>query len=78
MIEDFLSELVIPIKAIKLLTIFLQENIYDEIICDVNKDQRDKNENTLAINYTMKLVNNDILKLRRKYYKMMVKEKYDK
>ena len=78
MIEDLLSELTKPIKAIKLLTTFLEEQVYDSSIFNINKNQLDKNENTLAISYAISLVNNDILKLRNKYYKKMVKEKYGK
>jgi len=76
MIEDLLSELTKPIKAIKLLTIFLEEQIFDDSIFEINKNQHDKNENTLAINYAISLVNKDILKLKKKYYRKMVKEKY--
>ena len=78
MIEDLLSELTKPIKAIKLLTTFFEEQVYDSSIFNINKNQLDKNENTLAISYAISLVNNDILKLRNKYYKKMVKEKYGK
>ena len=76
MIEDLLSELTKPIKAIKLLTIFLEEQVFDDSIFEINKNQHDKNENTLAINYAISLVNKDILKLKKKYYRKMVKEKY--
>ena len=76
MIEDLLSELTKPIKAIKLLTIFLEEQVFDDSIFEINKNQRDKNENTQAINYAISLVNKDILKLKKKYYRKMVKEKY--
>lgn len=77
MIEDLLSELIQPLRAIKLLSIFLEEQIYDEIIFEVNKNQIDKNENTLAINYAIKLINNDIFKIRKRYYNKMCKEKYN-
>ena len=77
MIEDFMAELEQPIRTIKLLTTFMQEQVYDDCAFFVNKDQRDKNENTLAINYAIELVCKDILKLKRKYYKNMCKEKYN-
>lgn len=76
MIEDFMSELEQPIRTIKLLTIFMQEQVYDDCTFFINKDQQDKNQNTLAINYAIELVNKDILKLKRKYYKKMCKERY--
>ena len=76
MIEDFMAELEQPIRAIKLLTIFMQEQVCDDCTFFINKDQRDKNENTLAINYAIELVNKDILKLKRKYYKKMYRERY--
>lgn len=76
MIEDLLTELIKPIRTIKLLTIFLEEQIYDNSVFDINKNQQDKNENTSAINYAISLVNKDILKIRKKYYKKMAKEKY--
>ena len=78
MIEDLLVELITPIKSINLLTMFLEELINDETIYDINKNQTVKNQNTLALNYTIQLVNKDILKIRRKYYKKMSKEKYGK
>ena len=68
MIEDFLSELNTPLRTIKLLNLFLQEQIYDEFIFFINKNQYEKNENTLAISYAINLVNNDILKIRKKYF----------
>ncbi len=76
MIEDFMAELEQPIRAIKLLTIFMQEQVYDECAFVINKDLRDKNENTLALNYAIELVNKDILELKRRYYKKMCREKY--
>ena len=78
MIEDLLTELIKPIRTIKLLTIFLEEQIYDNSVFDINKNQQDKNENTSAINYAISLVNKDILKIRKKYYKKMAKEKYER
>jgi hypothetical protein len=78
MIENLLVELIKPTKTIKLLNILLEELVEEEIIYDVNKNQYDKNENILAINYAIKLVNKDIVKIRRKYYKQMCKEKYGK
>ena len=78
MIEDFLTQLITPLKTIRLLTSFLREQILDESIFLVSKNQYDKNENTLAINYAINLVNDDILKLRKKYYKKMYKMKYGK
>ena len=78
MLEDFLSELNTPLRTIKLLNLFLQEQIHDEFIFFINKNQYEKNENTLAISYAINLANNDILKIRKKYYKLMCKEKYGK
>ncbi|MBQ7287223.1 MAG: hypothetical protein IJW73_05620 [Candidatus Gastranaerophilales bacterium] len=78
MIEDLLADLNKPIKAIHLLTIFLEEQLYDEVIYNINKNQRNKNENTLAINYAIQLINKDLLKIKRRYYKLMCKEKYEK
>ena len=37
-----------------------------------------RNQNILAINYAINLVNYDILRTRRKYYKLMCKEGYGK
>ena len=78
MIEDLLTELRKPIKATKLLALFLEEAMENETIYNVNKNQYDKNENILAINYAIKLINNDILRTRKKYYKLMSKQKYGK
>ncbi|MBQ4646006.1 MAG: hypothetical protein IJB79_01525 [Candidatus Gastranaerophilales bacterium] len=78
MIENLLSELIRPIKTIKLLNIFLEEIVEEEVMCDVSKNQYDKNESILAINYAIKLVNKDVLKLRERYYKLMCKEKFGK
>ena len=78
MIEDLLVDLIKPIKALKLLTIFLEEQITDESVFHINKNQYDKNQNTLAINYAINLVNKDISMIRKRYYKLMRKEKYGK
>ena len=76
MLEDLLTSLIKPIKAIKLLNILLEEVMEDETIYNINKNQYDKNQNILAINYAINLVNYDILRTRRKYYKLMCKEGY--
>ncbi len=78
MFEDFMAELAQPLRAIKLLTIFMQEQIFDESIFDINKNKQDKEYNTLAINYTIGLVNKDISKLKKRYYKKLCKMKYNK
>ena len=78
MIECLLVDLIKPIKTLKLLTIFLEEQVTDECVYNINKNQYDKNENTLAINYAISLVNKDISKIRKRYYKLMRKEKYGK
>lgn len=78
MLEDFMAELAQPIRAIKLLTIFIQEQIFDECIFDINKNKQDKEYNTLALNYAIGLVNKDISKLKKKYYKKLCKTKYNR
>ena len=78
MLEDLLTSLIKPIKAIKLLNILLEEVMEDETIYNINKNQYDKNQNILAINYAINLVNYDILRTRRKYYKLMCKDRYGK
>ena len=42
MIEDLLADLNKPIKAIHLLTIFLEEQLYDEVIYNINKNHEIK------------------------------------
>lgn len=76
MIEDFLSELNKPLRTIKLLNLLIQEHIHDEFTFFIDKNQLDKNENTLAISYAIELVNEDIAKLYDEYYKKMCEEKY--
>lgn len=78
MLEDFMAELAQPIRAIKLLTIFTQEQIFDECIFDINKNKQDKKYNTLALNYAIGLVCKDISKLKKKYYKKLCKTKYNR
>lgn len=78
MVENLLVELIKPTKAIRLLNILLEELVEEEIMYDLNKNQYDKNENILAVNYAIGLVNKDILKIRRNYYRQMCKEKYRK
>lgn len=78
MIEDFIIELEIPNKAIKILTYFLQELLYDNFDIEECKNTKIKNRYVSSLIYTIKLVNNDIAKIKREYYKLMLKEKYNK
>ncbi|MBO6273212.1 hypothetical protein J6O48_10610 [bacterium] len=77
MIEDFISELEKPCRAIELLLIFLHDYINDDIVSYIEETQKtDKLENTLAIVYALHLVNTDIERLKKEYYNKMVLEKY--
>lgn len=77
MIEDFISELERPCRAFKLLLIFLEDYINDDIVSFIEETQKtDKLENTLAIIHALHLVCNDIKELKKEYYDKMVEDKY--
>ena len=76
MLEDFIIELDKPTKAIKILAYFIQELIYNNFDFDECENPRLKRQYIKSLIYTIELVNKDILKLKREYYKLMCKEKY--
>lgn len=77
MIEDLLSELERPIRAIKMLLILHREYVEDDMTTLMSRQPREIMINTLAIGYAINLVNKDIRNLKRKYYKRLVKERYN-
>ena len=77
MIKDLLSELERPIRAIKMLLILHREYVEDDMTTLMSRQPREIMINTLAIGYAINLVNKDIRNLKRKYYKRLVKERYN-
>lgn len=78
MIEDFIIELELPNKAIKILTHFIQELIIGGFEYEECQNPKLKIRYISSLIYAIKLVNDDIAKIKREYYKLMLKEKYNK
>lgn len=76
MLEDLLVDLIKPTKAISLLSMFLEKIIEDETVCNINKNPYERKLNIMTVVYAINLINNDILKLRKRYDKKMCKIKY--
>ena len=77
MIEDLLSELERPIRAIKMLLILHREYVEDDMTTLMSRQPREIMINTLAIGYAINLVNKDIRRLKNEYYKKLIKERYN-
>lgn len=78
MIENLLSELDRPIRAIKMLLILHRDYVEDNMTTIMSNKPREKMCNTLAIGYAISLVNKDISRLKQKYYKALIKERYNR
>jgi len=78
MIEDFIIELEKPNKAIKILTHFIQELIIDGFEYEECQNPKLKIRYVLSLVYALELINNDIAKLKREFYKNMLKNKYNR
>ena len=76
MIEDLLTQMDKPYRAIKLLLIYLDNFINEDIINDIDMSIAEKNQNLTAISHAIYLVNEDLAKLKQEYYELMLKEKY--
>ena len=78
MIEDFIGEIEKPQLAMKLLLVFLQEYIEDNITIPIERAGMQDTENLLAITYAINLVNEDLTSIKEEYKKLMIQEKYPK
>ena len=78
MLEDFITELDKPQKAVKILTHLIQELIYDDCNFEECNNPKLKIQYISSLIYATQLVNEDISKLKKEYYELMCKEKYDK
>lgn len=76
MIEDFIDELNRPCKALKLLLVFLQDYMNDDIVSYIEAKEAEKRENIFAIIHAIDLVCTDIERLKKEYYNLMIQEKY--
>ncbi len=76
MIEDFIGELDRPCKTLKLLLVFLQDYMNDDIVSYIEVRETEKRENIFAIIYAIDLVCTDIERLKKDYYNFMIHEKY--
>ena len=76
MLEDFIIELERPNKATRILLDFLRDFICNEYDFSNCSNQRIKTQYVLSLIYALNLINENIAKLKREYYKMMLKEKY--
>ena len=78
MIEDFIGEIEKPQLAHKLLLVFLQEYIEDNITIPIERAGMQNAENLLAITYAINLVIENLTSIKEEYKKLMIKEKYPK
>ena len=78
MIEDFITELDKPLKAMRLLLILTDEYVEDNLCIETCSNERERKENILAISHAIGLVRGDISRIRRKYYKSFLKEFYSR
>ena len=78
MIEDFITELDKPLKAMRLLLILMDEYVEDNLCIETCSNERERKENILAISHAIGLVRGDISRIRRKYYKSFLKEFYSR
>ena len=77
MLENFIVELDKPTKAIRILTHFIEELIYDNCNFEECENPKLKMRYILSLVYTIKLVNDDLAKLKREYYKIVLNEYKD-
>lgn len=73
MIEYFIAELDKPINAFKMILNFLNNYLEEEAS---ENNFRQNQRNVLALIYAIQLIGEDVLKIRKNYYKQMVEEKY--
>lgn len=77
MIEDMICETEVNHRAIKLILIFLQDYIQDNICSYIEeKSPKDRLENTLAIIYSIELIVDNLSIVNKKYYKLMCEQNY--
>ena len=76
MIEDFITELDVDTRAIRLILLFLREYMEDETSFILKESERTKNKNVYSLINALYVLNKDIVRLRNQYYNLMLKEKY--
>ena len=69
MLENFIIELEKPNKAIRILIQFIQELILDNHDYDICQNPKLKIRYILSLVYALELINEDMAKLKREYYK---------
>ncbi|MBR3604456.1 MAG: hypothetical protein IKL52_00325 [Candidatus Gastranaerophilales bacterium] len=72
MLEDFIIELDKPTKAIKILVHLIQELMYEDCNFEECKNPKLKLRYLSSLIYAIGLVNCDISKIRREYYKSVL------
>ncbi len=72
MLENFIVEIDKPIKAIKFLTHIIQELTSDSCNFEECENSKLKIEYILSLVYTIGLVNKDVARLKREYYRMVL------
>ena len=75
MIEEFLGKLVSPIRALLILSKLQERYLDGDIDLFYNESEREFKENEYSIIYTIQLVSEDIMNLRKEYYKKMKDKK---
>ena len=74
MLEDFIIELDKPTKAIKILVHLIEELMYDSHNFEECKNPKLKIRYIMSLIYAVGVINKDILKLKREYYKYVLEE----
>lgn len=77
MLEDLLTQMDKPYRAIKLLLLFLDDFVNEDLVNDIDMSVLEKNQNLLAITYSINLINEDFARLKNEYYNLMIKKNYE-
>ena len=64
-IENNLSKMINAQIGINVLTTFLNDYLLDEVVSDFHSDQREKDENVIAIIQIIQGLNNELISLRQ-------------
>lgn len=76
MLENFLIDIDKPNKAIRILSQFAQELILDSVEFEICENPKLKIRYILSLIYAIELVNEDLARLKREYYKDFLKTFY--
>ena len=74
MLENFIIDIDKPNKAIRILTHFIEELMSDSCNFEECENLKLKMKYILSLVYAIKLVNDDLAKLKREYYKIVLNE----